>query len=160
MELWQLEAREAIRDLVARYNANGDSGRFADVVALFAPDAVMVTADGTKTGPEEILTIFTGARDRFARGARGERDASSTAVTAPAPAVVRHFTATHQIDLADRQTARGRCYFQVLTTAGLDHWGRYVDEYRVVDGTWRFAKRTVTIDGHRPDSLLGPDRAG
>src|SRR4051812_22230114 len=135
MELWQLEAREAIRDLVARYNANGDSGRFAQVVELFAPDAVMITGDGTKTGPAEILTIFTGAKDRFARGARGARGAddvndvpSSSQDPAPAPAVVRHFTATHQIDLIDPQTARGRCYFQVLTATGLDHWGRYVDE--------------------------------
>ena len=31
----------AIRDLVARYNANGDSGRFDQVLELFAPDAVM-----------------------------------------------------------------------------------------------------------------------
>ena len=167
MELWQLEAREAIRDLVARYNANGDSGRFADVVALFAPDAVMITGDGTKRGPEEILTIFTGARDRFARGGRpaasppAEPTASSPPPPAPPPPkVVRHFTATHQIDLVDRTTAKGRCYFQVLTTAGLDHWGRYVDEYRVVEGAWLFAKRTVTIDGRSPVSVLGPAREG
>src|SRR5215218_1587704 len=107
MELWELEAREEIRDLVARYNANGDSGRFAQVVELFAPDAVMVTPEGTRTGPEEILTIFTGARDRFASGARTGRTAGATAPPA-APAVVRHFTATLQIDVVDRTTARGR----------------------------------------------------
>lgn len=160
MELWQLEAREAIRDLVARYNANGDSGRYAQVVELFAPDAVMVTGDGTKTGPEEILTIFTGARDRFARGGRPAGADADPSAPPPTPKVVRHFTATHQIDLVDRTTATGRCYFQVLTTAGLDHWGRYVDEYRVVDGAWRFARRTVTIDGRSPDSILGPARDG
>ena len=164
MELWQLEAREAIRDLVARYNANGDSGRYAQVVELFAPDGVMTTADGTKTGPEEILTIFTGARDRFARGGRpAPAPDTAPAASPPPPRVVRHFTATHQIDLVDRATATGRCYFQVLTSTGLDHWGRYVDEYRVVDGAWRFARRTVTIDGRSPDSILGPargDRAG
>ena len=38
MELWQLIARESIRDLVARYNANGDTGRFAQVRELFSPD--------------------------------------------------------------------------------------------------------------------------
>ena len=36
MELWELVARESIRDLVARYNANGDSGRFDQVLELFA----------------------------------------------------------------------------------------------------------------------------
>jgi hypothetical protein len=32
-----LVARESIRDLVARYNANGDTGRFAQVLDLFRP---------------------------------------------------------------------------------------------------------------------------
>src|SRR3954464_15685043 len=41
MEQWELVAREAIRDLVARYNANGDSGRIDEVIALFAPHAVL-----------------------------------------------------------------------------------------------------------------------
>ena len=41
MELWELVARESIRDLVARYNANGDAGRFDQVWTLFADDAVM-----------------------------------------------------------------------------------------------------------------------
>src|SRR3954454_4093763 len=73
MEHWELAAREAIRDLVARYNANGDAGRFAPVVELFAPDAVMDVGDGgTYTGHAEILTIFTGARDR-AGATGGER---------------------------------------------------------------------------------------
>ncbi len=48
MELWELAARESIRDLVARYNANGDSGRFEQQMQVFAPDAVMelVSAGG------------------------------------------------------------------------------------------------------------------
>ena len=29
MQLWELTARESIRDLVTRYNSNGDAGRFA-----------------------------------------------------------------------------------------------------------------------------------
>ena len=31
MESWELVARESVRDLVARYNANGDSGRFDEM---------------------------------------------------------------------------------------------------------------------------------
>src|SRR5579864_7356005 len=38
MEFWELIAREAIRDLVARYNANADTGRFDQVMELFSPD--------------------------------------------------------------------------------------------------------------------------
>src|SRR5262249_17729019 len=141
MEPWVLEAREEIRDLVARYNANGDTGRFEEVMELFAPDGVMDVGDGRiYTGKDEIVTIFTGARDNVDYGEQ--------------PVYLRHMTATHQIDVIDRTHAKGRCYFQVLTAIGLDHWGRYVDEYELVDGRWRFAKRRVTVDGRSPDALF------
>ena len=143
MEHWELSAREEIRDLVARYNANGDTGRFPQVLELFAPDAVMDTGDRVYTGLDEIIEIFTGARDR-------------TGDEGGPPIYVRHFTATHQIDLVDESSAVGRCYFQVLTAVGLDHWGRYMDEYKVVDGRWRFSRRRVTIDGRSPDALFAP----
>jgi hypothetical protein len=142
MEQWELMAREAIRDLVARYNANGDSGRFAQVMELFAPEAAMVVDGATFTGLEEILTIFTGTRELAHLGTGG------------GPVHIRHLTATHQIDLEDRTAATGRCYYQVLTPIGLDHWGRYIDRYRVVEGEWRFAHRTVTVDGQDPASIV------
>ena len=148
MDLWELVAREEIRDLVARYNANGDTGRFEQVLELFAPDAVMDINDGrTYTGRDEINLIFTGTRERV-KEARDRTDYDR-------PAYIRHMTATHQIDLVDEAHAKGRCYFQVLTPGGLDHWGRYVDEYRTVDGRWRFARRTVTTDGRVANSLFG-----
>lgn len=153
MELWEVAARESIRDLVARYNANGDSGRFVEVLELFAPDAVMTIDDVDKRGLDEILTIFTGVRD-------GLSLASTPGTTTPGTTTtnyVRHMTATHQIDLIDHYTANGRCYFQVLTSVGLDHWGRYVDEYRSIDGRWRFATRRVTVDGRSPLSLFPVD---
>lgn len=140
MEAWEIDAREQIRDLVARYNANGDSGRFAQVLELFAPDAVMEVPDGRYEGIEAIETIFTGTRDRLS----GET-----------PTYLRHFTATHQIDVHDPTTASGRCYYQVVMAHGLDHWGRYLDRYRVVDGRWRFAERRVTTDGRVPHSPFG-----
>ena len=139
MEHWELAAREAIRDLAARYNANGDTGRFAQVVELFAPDAVMDVGDGR----DEILTIFTDGRDR-ARANGGERWH------------VRHMMATHQIDVEDESHAKGYSYYQVLTAIGLDHWGRYIDEYRVVESRWRFARRRVTLDGSAEKSLMAP----
>ena len=142
MELWELNARESIRDLVTRYNSNGDTGRVPQVIELFAPDATMdlLSGDGgvqTYRGPDEIATIFTGARDRFssAADARGE------------PRYLRHCVFTHQIDFDDQTHARGRCYYQVLMAHGLDHWGRYFDEYEDRDGRWLFTNRKVTTDG-------------
>lgn len=133
METWELVARESIRDLVARYNANGDSGRFDQVVACFAPDAVM-DVDGTLyEGREQIRTIFTSAADSL-------RDH-------PGPQLLRHFTSTLQIDVESETFARARCYYQVLMAHGLDHWGRYLDEFAPVDGTWLFTRRREVLDG-------------
>jgi hypothetical protein len=142
MELWELEARDAARDLIARYNANGDSGRYDQVVELFAPDAVMQIGDGKEyVGLAEIRTIFTSTGSSIAFGSH--------------PIYLRHMTATHQIDVIDENLAKGRCYYLVLTAIGLDHWGRYVDEYRPVEGVWKFSRRTVTIDGRSEASLFG-----
>jgi hypothetical protein len=142
MEVSELVARESIRDLVARYNANGDSGRFAQVADVFAPDAVMelVAADGTVRrfeGIEEVMTIFTDTKagwDAAADPGRGPRH-------------VRHFVATHQIDVDDEDHARGRSYFMVLMPHGLDHWGRYVDRYERRDGRWLIVERRALSDG-------------
>ncbi|MND03701.1 hypothetical protein D3C83_236570 [compost metagenome] len=56
--------------------------------------------------------------------------------------------------MIDESHATGRCYFFVLTRIGLDHWGRYLDDYRVVDGAWRFARRRVLPDDVHEDSVL------
>jgi 3-phenylpropionate/cinnamic acid dioxygenase small subunit len=139
----ELSAREAIRDLVARYNAGADGGRFAEVVQLFAPDAMMELPEETFTGRDEIAALFRRTQRRVVGAGSQDR-----------PQYVRHFTSTLQIDLEAADRARSRCYYQVLMAHGLDHWGRYVDQYRVVDGEWRFAHRTVTVDGRTDGSLL------
>ena len=90
MELWEVMARESIRDLVARYNANGDSGRFAEVRRLFTARATMDIGDGrTYSGVDEIMTIFTQTKD-----GTGRRQGLTH---------VRHTTSTHQIDLIDSE---------------------------------------------------------
>lgn len=141
MELWEVLARESIRDLVARYNANGDSGRFAQVRELFSRDAVMDIGDGTVyRGLDEVMTIFSRTKD-------------GTGATSGLTHV-RHTTSTHQIDLIDECSGTGRLYFAVLTDIGLDHWGRYVDGYIVEDDRWKFASRQVSVDGWSPQSLF------
>ena len=84
-------------------------------------------------GRDEIRTIFTSAADSL-------RDR-------PGPLLLRHFTATLQIDVESETFARARCYYQVLMAHGLDHWGRYIDEFAPVDGVWRFTKRREILDG-------------
>ena len=142
VELWELEARESIRDLVARYNANADSGRFDQVLECFAPDAVMELDGRPYRGRQEIRTIFTGAADLVSAG--------------PDPVLVRHHTSTLQIDVAGPGDASSRCYYQVLSGKGLDHWGRYLDRYGVIDGRWYFLHRREFLDGFVPGSWTRP----
>ena len=137
MEIWELVARESIRDIIARYNCNGDSGRIDAMMSLFTPDAVLeVPGREPLVGREAIRHFFTAVA----------RPDDTTFV----PKRFHHHTATHQIDIVDKQSAKGRCYFAVLTQDGLDHWGRYVDEYRCHDGQWKIQNRNVYVDGLTP----------
>jgi hypothetical protein len=151
MELWELIARESIRDCIARYNANGDSGRIDEMVAVFAPDAVMETGGRVFRGRDEIHGFFSGVAAQTRRS--GDAPAASTPTTPAEEWVargrtpfIRHFTATTQIDLESEQRARARSYYLVISVGGLDHWGRYLDEYGVVDGRWLITKRTEITD--------------
>jgi SnoaL-like domain len=76
-----------------------------------------------------------------------QENASASVRKRPAPTYVRHFTATHQIDLVDDDHATGRCYFAVIMDSGLDHWGRYVDRYVRFEGDWKFEGRQVFVEG-------------
>lgn len=137
METWELIARESIRDIVARYNSNGDRGRIDEMMTLFTPDAhLQVPGHAAQEGIDAIRTFFT----TVAGG-----DDNSFELTS-----LHHHIATHQIDIIDEQLARGRCYFAVYTQEGLDHWGRYIDEYHCHDGKWKFQRREVRVDGITP----------
>lgn len=140
MEHWELAARESIRDLVARYNVSGDAGRFEETLALFAEDAVLEISGGRSyRGIDEIESLLQAAVEPAP-----ERTGDGPP---PVRRFIRHFTATHRIDLEDEARAAGCCYYAVLTNAGLDHWGCYVDRYVLRAGRWLFAARTVSVDG-------------
>jgi len=142
VEAWELDAREQIRDLVASYNAHGDRGRFDEVMALFADDAVMDVGNGrTYSGIDEIRTIFTETRESVNYGLGNDTTN---------PRYLQHHTAVPAITVERSNAASGHAYFTVMTDAGVDHWGRYQDAYRVVDGRWRFASRRVRVDGTTP----------
>jgi SnoaL-like protein len=141
MELWELVARESIRDLVARYNANGDSGRLSAAVEVFTADARFDLIEDNQTrhceGVEEIAGLLGDFKTKWMAEAE-ERNSVP---------FVRHFVSTHVIDVQDREHARGRCYIAVVMAHGLDHWGRYIDDYVLRDGRWLIAHRKAITDG-------------
>jgi hypothetical protein len=148
VDLAELIARESVRDLVARYNANADTGRFDQAVELFATDAVLEIGETRHEGRDGIRALFVGTRDTVA------------AHSGDGPRYVRHHTATLQIDVTSATTARSRCYYAVLLAHGLDHWGRYIDEFAEIDGRWQFVHRRVTVDGRTEGSAFAESSDG
>lgn len=141
MELWELSARESIRDTMARYNHSGDAGRFDAMVDCFCADGVIDIVGGERhEGHEALRAFFSGV---------GGSTSRTNQLT-----VLRHSVNNVLIDIDSATTARSRAYFHVLTDIGLDHWGSYRDEFRDVDGRWLFSKRSVKTDAYMPGSFF------
>jgi hypothetical protein len=137
VELWQLVARESIRETVASYAHLVDSGRFDDVVQLFLVDGVLeVKGREPAVGHDGLRAFFSGV-------------GADLKATTDVP-LIRHYTSNLSIDVIGPGRANARCYFLALTETGVDHWGRYRDELVPVDGRWRFAHRFVRTDGVVP----------
>jgi SnoaL-like domain len=137
MELWELVAREAIRETVASYAHYADSGRFDDVVQLFIADGVLeVKGREPAVGHDGLHEFFTGVGD----------DLAGT-TTVP---LIRHYTSNLSIDIVGPDEANARCYFLAITEHGVDHWGRYRDRLVPRGQQWLFAHRVVRTDGVTP----------
>jgi hypothetical protein len=156
MELWEVVARESIRDLIARWNYSGDARRMDEMVTVLAPDAEFQAVDGdVLRGRAAVLEFLTGV----GQGKDGDGPPSDPR---PAPndgrylppgtrPSIRHFTSNPRITFESQTRAQVRTYYAVLSSYGLDHWGRYIDEAGVVDGEWLITKRVITTDGVDPE---------
>ena len=155
MELWELVARESIRDLIARWNYNGDARHMDQMVLVLAPDVEFrAVDDDVLHGRAAVLDFLTGVRD-------GKDDAAAADPRPPRndgrylPAgtnpSIRHFTSNPRITFESETRAQVRTYYAVLSSFGLDHWGRYIDEFGVIDGEWLITKRSITTDGVDPE---------
>lgn len=150
MELWELGAREGIRDTIARYTWCAefmDAAGFAD---CFAADAVLEIKGGeTYRGRDAVVGMIAGVRDRTRAAAVPEAGGAAP--------VMRHFVANVRIELASPERARAFAYFTVfMPPHGVDHWGRYADELVREGERWRFARRRVSVDGAVSASKMWP----
>src|SRR5207244_3721795 len=94
MELWELTAREAIRETVAAYAHVADSGRFDEFAALFAPDGVLEVHGREPVAGRDAIRNYLGAV-----GTDLARD-----TTAP---LLRHHVSNLRIDVVSPAEARG-----------------------------------------------------
>ncbi len=134
MNLEEISARLSIMDLTARYTRAGDTGRAAELAALFAPDGVFEVSGGHALGPAEIMSLIEVIKLDFA-------------AAPPAFYPARHTVSGLVIDTVDDTHATGRSYFVLIAGWGVDHWGVYRDEYRRYGDRWLFASRTGTLEG-------------
>lgn len=142
MEMWELVARERIRDVLARYNWSGDAGRLDDLAATFCRDGVLeIRGLEPLHGRAEIATFLGGVSGRIA-------------VDADVKPIVRHNVANVLFTEVTPDRARVDSYFTVVTHIGLNHYGRYRDILVPEGGDWLIQHRKVSTDWAAPDSAM------
>ena len=125
----QLEEKDAIREVMARYCFALDDGRFADMAALFTDDGTWQTFFGKATGRQAIAD--------FAAGLRAHRAVN--------PRAIHHVT--NIVITLDGDTAKVRSNWTTVQNAPegpkIGSGGAYDDEMVKIGGEWFFKYRTI-----------------
>jgi hypothetical protein len=138
--MWELIARERIRDTLARYNWAGDAGRLEGLAETFCADGVLeIRGLQPLRGRSEIMSFLSGVTGKGAGDLKP---------------VVRHNLANVLFTGLTPREAHVSSYFTVLTHIGLDHFGRYRDTLVPDGGSWLIKHRKVSPDWAAPDSAM------
>ena len=145
MELWELAARERIRDTLARYNWSGDALRLDDLAQTFCEDGELeLRGNEPIHGRAAIVALLGGV----------VTGPSAAAAATGVKRIVRHNLTNIRFIEVTPQEARVACYFTVLTEIGLDHYGRYRDVFVPVGDDWLIRHRFVSTDWSPPESTM------
>lgn len=145
MELWELSARERIRDSLARYNWSGDAMRLSELAESFCEDGELELRGAPPVQGRAAIVEFLGGAVASPNAAAQESGVRR---------IVRHnVTNIRFTDMTPHQ-ARVACYFTVFTEIGLDHYGRYRDLFVPVGDQWLIQHRFVSTDWHAPNSTM------
>jgi hypothetical protein len=128
----EVAAREAIRDLSARYSDCVWRKDLDGLVSLFTEDGTFVV---------EGLEV-----EAISRGRAKLRKVYEKAIAELDP---RLFIHGHVVDLLGGSRATGRCYVEVFSAKlGMQRvgLGYYEDEYAKVGDKWKFASRRYFLD--------------
>lgn len=146
MQVWELIAREQIRETLARYNWSGDAGRIDELAGTFRTDGVLEIRGLDPLRGRADIAAFLGGLTPNAP-AQGRR-------------VVRHNLTNVLFTGLSPERARASSYFTVLTEIGLDHFGRYRDVLVPEGDGWLIEHRKVSIDWASPDSTMARRASG
>ena len=144
MEIWELTARERIRDSIARYNWSGDAFRLDELAMAFCPEGVLeIRGDEPIRGRDAIVALL------------GTVAPGATPAPAGVKRIVRHVLSNVRfLEIAPKR-ASVASYFTVVTEIGLDHYGRYRDVFVPADDDqWLIEHRLVSTDWRAPDSTM------
>jgi SnoaL-like domain len=142
MEMWELVAREQIRDTLARYNWSGDAGRLEGLAETFCTDGVLEIRGVEPLRGRSQIAAFLGG---VTRNIAGHVDVKSG---------VRHNVANVLFTGLTSDEAHVSSYFTVVTQIGLDHFGRYRDTLVPDGGTWLIKHRKVSTDWAAANSVM------
>ena len=145
MELWELSARERIRDSLARYNWSGDAMRLPELAESFCEDGELELRGAAAVQGRAAIVEFLGGAVASPNAAAHESGVRR---------IVRHNVTNIRFTEMTPQRARVACYFTVFTEIGLDHYGRYRDLFVPVDDQWLIRHRFVSTDWHAPNSTM------
>lgn len=145
MELWELVARERVRDSLARYNWSGDRMRLDELAETFCEDGELEVRGSVSLRGRAAITGFLG----------GVGTPPNPLSKLPGSRrIVRHNVTNIRFTDVAPEEARVSCYFTVLTEIGLDHFGRYRDVFVPVGADWLIRHRLVSTDWSAPDSTM------
>jgi len=140
--MWELVAREHIRDTLALYNWAGDAGRLEELAETFCADGVLeIRGLQPLRGRSKIVAFLGGVT-------------ANITATAGVKPIVRHSIANLLFTDLTRDQAQVSCYFTVVTHVGLDHVGRYRDTFVPDGNTWLIKHRKVSTDWAAPNSAM------
>jgi hypothetical protein len=145
MDMWELVARERIRDTFARYNWSGDALRIDDLTQCFCVDGELEVRGVTAArGRAAIAEFLGGVTDQGAR------------LAGDVKRIVRHNVTNIRFTDVTPERASVSAYFTVVTEIGLDHYGRYRDVFVPVGDEWLIRHRFVSTDWRAPNSTMAP----
>lgn len=124
------DAKDDIRELMARYCFALDDYALADLAALFTADGIWQTDTAAATGPAEIEALLRKVAPNPANGV-----------------VQRHLNTSMVITSQGNDRAQARSYYTVIRPVDnvptVIMVGDYRDEFVLTASGWRFAKRVL-----------------
>lgn len=127
-EVRELRDRNEIVELVARYGRAVDDRDWDELAAQYTPDAVFDSAAGRSVGRDAIIAYYKERTDEYVAS--------------------YHYPHSHEITFTGPDDAEGiACAHAELTIDGETVMValRYHDDYRRVEGRWRFHERDTKL---------------